>query len=310
MQILIGWVEDMKNRIIFLLMLLVFAIAAGCSSNVENPTTPNENLVASSTGIGRTVVGTWQAQIDPVSLAVNIVPARQTQIHYNVTTMINPPECDDCVQIEVNGWVETNLDVDFYLTNQYNKDAYDVRLIMMTGDADYGLANADDWTKLWDYPGGGLMNPFLAYAESVPNRLFAIGETYMEKAIIDLANVPSIPLITYSVDLSWPDNCNEPYNIDNFQQDGMLAPDIGQYVNITVDVFDWQNDVSKVTIVAPEITGYGFTQLYHIDGNTWGTALYNNAAAPAGQYNLRMIASSSNSTIALYDYVTVQVGTS
>ncbi len=299
----------MKTRVILLLTLLALFIAAGCSSNISNVTSPENNLAASDAGSGRTIVGTWQMEFDPVNMTVTNIPARLGLAHYNVTTMITPPECPDCVQIDFNGWVSLTLDVDFTLRNQYQRDAYDVRLIMMTGTDDYKLSNADDWTKLWDYEGGGTLNPFLAYAENTPMRKFSIGEERTEKAIIDLSNEPSIPLITYAVDVSWPGNCNEPYKIDNFSQDVILLPETGKFVNITVDVFDWQNDVNKVTIAAPEITGYSFTQLYHIDGNTWGTALYNNTGTGAGVYPLRIIATSTNSpSLALYDYVDLVVG--
>ena len=77
---------------------------------------------------------------------------------------------------------------------------------------------------------------------------------------------------------------------------------------ITIDVLDWQDDVAKVTLVAPAITGESFTQLYNVSGNTWGIYLKNTAVAPAGNYNVRFIATSAGvGELDLYDYVTITI---
>ena len=100
----------------------------------------------------------------------------------------------------------------------------------------------------------------------------------------------------------------EPYDIDNFVQHDVLYSLPESHSAIRVQVHDWQDDVNKLTIVIPEITGEGFTQMYHITGAYWGLELTNNADAGPGEYEARLIAESPNpGGLVLYDYVTITV---
>jgi len=302
----------MRTKVILLLLLLIAAVT-GCSGMSQAPNLPNEEPKEAGLNAGdsgRGILGTWALSVDPVTLRADIQPVRLAQAHYNVTDLVLPPVCYDCILIDVHGINHDTkiLDVDVTLRNHFKKDVYDVRVIMQTSNAGYKLTNSDDWTKLWDYPGGDTLNPFLAYAKDVEFRKFAIGAEHMRKALIWLPDTVDIPLIIFTIDASWPDNCLEPYTIDNFIQNGVLHSTIGSQVELFVDVYDWQNNANKVTLVATAITGEQFTQFAKYSGNTWRMILGNKTGAPPGQYKVRVIAAASDSaTVALYDYFYVTV---
>jgi len=252
----------------------------------------------------------WQLTVDPSTLDATLVSLRTADDHYNVTDMALPPACPNCMSVELQGLdPETQiLDVDVALINHYQTDAYDLRVILETSDAGFKLTNADDWTNLWDYPGGGPINPFLAYAKDVELRKFGIGAEHMRKALIWFPDILDLPALLFAIDASWPDNCKEPYSIDNFVQGGILLPTVGSIVYVFVDVHDWQNNVDKVTLVAPAITGLQFVQFSYYSGDMWRLGLVNGTGAPPGDYPVRVIARSSDSLMQpLYDYFIVTV---
>ena len=302
----------MKTQTILLLLLLIVG-AAGCSGMSQTPNFPNE--VPKEAGLsegssGRGILGTWQISVNPATLAAAVLPVRLTQNHYNVTDLVLPPLCTNCLRIDVKGLnpVTHIMDVDITLKNLYLKDVYDVRGIVQMSSAGFKLTNSDDWTKLWDYPGGDTINPFLAYAKDVDLREFTINATHTRKALIWLPDPLNIPLIMFTIDASWQDNCLEPYTIDNFVQNGVLQSTVGSQVELFVNVYDWQNNANKVTLVATAITGESFTQFAKYSGNTWRMILGNKMGAPAGDYKVRVIATASDSaTVALYDYFTVTI---
>jgi hypothetical protein len=304
----------MKTGIILFLVLLV-VIAAGCSSGTENPYVPGNGTgtnISKETGASMGILGVWEFTVDPSTLEATVVPVRIAEGHYNVTDMALPPDCGDCLQMlpnSING--DTHIfDIDITLRNHYKTDAYDIRGILETSDAGFKLTNADDWTKLWDYAGGDTINPFLAFATDVDHRKFAIDAEHTRKALIWLPDPLHLPTMVFAIDASWPGNCVEPYTIDNFSQDGTLSSSLGPSSQATlyVDVYDWQDNVDKVTLVAPEITGQQFIQFSHDSGNTWHTIINNPMYALPGDYQVRIIARSSDDvTISLYDYFSVTV---
>ena len=304
----------------FLIALFILTII-GCSGGPDAPITPPlpddtgiqapdiprvENIEDST----RTLWGIWSVTYDPEINEVEVVPVRVSEFHVDITDMILPPSCDDCFAIAVNGFdpVTRILDADVTLRNPYPISGKDVRGILFTNDYGHLLTNADDWTGLWDTPGGSSLNPFKAFAKSEANRIFVGDSENTENYLVYIPVPPAYFAITFAVDASWPGNCKEPYTIDNFTQVDDLFDYEGAYATLTVDVLDWQDDVSKVTLVATEITGQSFTPFVYDSGNTWTLELVNNEAAPAGEYELRIIADSTDSPgTPLYDYVSVTI---
>jgi len=301
-----------------LLLTCTILLLYGCSGTGINPIEPgktspdivNDSSTVRESESGRVLWGIWQFHFDPVEMSITPVRARNLEAHFNLTPMLLPPNCDNCIKISVNSFNPSTgtLNADITLVNPYSLSGYDVRGILFTNSYKHTLYNSDDWTPLWDIPGGQDINPFRAYAKSEPNRLFANKTEYTENFIIQTPKPPMFDKITYAVDASWPGNCKEPYSIENFKQLGVFYPNAGATVDIEVDVLDWQSDVATVQLSAPQITGVEYVDLTHKTGNTWGTTLVNELGAHAGSYCPVIKATSVVPTsLALYDIFRITI---
>jgi len=298
---------------IFCIGMMVWSFFLGCSSGGSTPATTNLQLESCPSegfdGSSRMLWGIWEMQFDPATLEITFKLTRNAQTHYNVTSMLVPAVCSDCISGVINSFDPATgfLDADITLRNPTILSGYDVRGIIHTDNYGHELLNADDWTGLFDFPGGQTINPFKAFAKDEPNRIFAGGAAHTEKFVIHVPNPPQLEAITFVVDASYPGNCDEPYEITNFWQEEIFDT-AGSSGNIYIDVRDWQNDVSKVTLVAPEITGEQFTKFTKLGGETWKLLLINTTGAVAGDYKARVIANSGNSgALALYDYINIHI---
>ena len=109
----------------FRLVVLLIAAAAvfGCSEKGNsNITLPQEQIPSSTIGSsasGRMLWGMWEISLNPAKDTMTALPARKLQAHFNITDMLLPPECDDCLAIAVNSFdpVTRILDVDVTLRN-------------------------------------------------------------------------------------------------------------------------------------------------------------------------------------------------
>ncbi len=300
---------------------MVFIILIGCSGYtgvpvgpVDIPGEPDLQTIEPAAGkeadSQRVLWGIWNISFDVNELTVEIVPVRDIAAHFDVTSMITPPACDDCLKIAVNSFdpVTRIIDVDVTLRNPYGIAGRDVRGILYTNDYGHELRNADEWTKLFDTPGGGTLNPFKAFAKAETDRIFDALAEHTENYQVYIPAPPNYWAITYAVTASWPGNCKEPYTIYDFGQDDPLHDYGGATAGLRIRADDWQDDIDGITLVAPEITGVGFSPFTYDCGNLWHLEITNVVGAPAGEYSCRVIASSTNSgETALYDYVTITI---
>ncbi len=301
----------MKWILAFLQMLALFVL--GCSASVDNPASADsQSLIPGpreTMNSGRYILGAWNVSYDIADLSARAVPLHVGQVHYQIVNMLMPPACSNCLVVDVYGFnLETRtLSVFLTLRNPSTLDAYDVRCIVHTDDFGHEVLNADGWTGLWDKPGGGSINPFIAYAKDSPTRKFESHGTFNELINIKVPDPPEYNEITYVIDASWPDNCVEPYMIENFTQEQVI--DItGASGIVRLDVFDWQDDVTDVALTLPEVIGPDSLHLTYVAGSTWEGTLVNATSAPAGHYRALVTASSAGATSAkLYDYVTLAI---
>ena len=294
-------------------ILLTWSGLWGCSDNKANPIapgqTPDSQGMMESAQSNRVLWGIWEIYFDESKNHITINLMRDAQAHFNVTDMLIPPACDDCLNIQVNSFdpLTRILDADVTLRNPTQLSGYDVRGILYTDDFGHELRNADDWTGLWDIPGGQTINPFKAFAKSEDHRISKAKASHTEKYLVYIPQPPHYDGIKYACDASWPGNCGEPYEITNFVQETILDT-VGSAGNIYIDIYDWQGDVDSVAISIPGITGEDITQLAHQSGDTWIVNLVNNTGAKAGDYTAKIIATSAGSgTLALCDFVTISI---
>ena len=307
-----------KSLIAIGVILFLLSLLSGCSGLSQNLVTSyDKQEVPYCYGISQTTLGdrqhvlwgTYNLKFDLDAEQAVVELLRSADAHYNVTDMLLPPSCDDCVKIKVNSFdtLTRILDVDVTLYNPTTLAGYDVRGILYTDDYGHELRNADDWTALFDIPGGEPRNPFKAFAKDQPKRKFASEASHTEQSLIYIPVPPHYENIKFAVEASFPGNCKEPYSIENFSHE-VIYETVDSHGLVAVDVHDWQNDVNKVTLVAPEITGEQFTQLVHQNGDVWVVDLYNKTGVKAGDYQVRIIATSANSgSTALYDYFNLTI---
>jgi hypothetical protein len=288
---------------------LAIMILAGCSSNQKSPVTaPVSNmgleLVLPCTDIAdsnRSLLGIWSLEVSPSSQKVNIIPCRDAEFHINVAPYIPFPE------IHINSYdpLTDIMDLDITINNSTPIDVYDVRLIIFTGNAGNYLVNADDWTGLYDIPGGLPINPFAAFGKRNPNRIFnGMSE---ESVNILLTNIRFAGSIKIAIDASVSSNCNEPYQISNFNHTGLCETG-GSTSEAYVTVRDWQDNTSAVRLYCPEILGASLGEFTRETGDIWALTLENTAGASAGNYTGYVVAFSADSgSVPLYDQVKIKV---
>jgi len=245
--------------------------------------------------------GIWDVVGELSDFSITSHPNREVGVHFNITQWIPAPT------IYVRGFDKSTsiINLDITITNAYTISGYDVRLIVYADALGHKLTNADDWTALYDIPGGLPINPFKAYAKTEPNRKFAKQSQYTENFKIYLPG--GNWHFTIAIDASYPSNCGEPYELTNFTQ-GIILDQLGSSTELEVTAHSWSNDVNSVKLYCPQITGTSLVSFSQIDSENWGYTLTNNTGAASGNYFGYLIAKTSKSgSLALYDEVTIKI---
>ncbi len=253
------------RRYCLAIILPLIFIVLGCSGTGSQTTIPEYDDGRNPGNVTQRILwGIWEIRFDASKKSISINPVREIGAHFNITNMVLPPYCDDCLEISVQSFdpLTRILQADVLLRNSFPATGYDVRGILFTDDYGHELRNADGWTNLWDVPGAENINPFKAFAKGSVNRVFESHAEHIETYAVYIPIPPHYAAITFAVDVSWPGNCKEPYGIFNFFQESIHTTS-GSSGNVSVDVLDWQDDVSEVTIEAPQITGEDSSEMVH-----------------------------------------------
>jgi multidrug efflux pump subunit AcrA (membrane-fusion protein) len=93
----------MKKAIHIALTLSIMALLAmGCSGrgteSATAPDVPDLSTVAGSADSQRMLWGMWNIHFDTAELTATIEPIRNAKAHFNITDMLLPPACDDCLE--------------------------------------------------------------------------------------------------------------------------------------------------------------------------------------------------------------------
>lgn len=300
-------------------LILVFAlILASCSGGGNTPvqTNPDSGISNSSqdnfsssgeipeTSIdendsNRMLLGMYTVEFDPQLMITTVQPNRSSMAHYDVTTYLPPQISIISVDTLTNIWT-----VRITINNTFPINGYDLRLIVYTDNSGIKLQNPDNWTAIWDIPGGMQINPFIAFSKSDSERKFKAGASYSE---IVQVYMPVLAPVKLAVDVSYPTNCLEPYEITH-SVNGTLYDKGNESVNLQARVNDHQRDVNQVVLYCPAITGVTYAPLSKFSNLIWELNLENTNHAAKGRYTAVLIASSTGSgTIALYDLFTLEV---
>ena len=291
------------------LIVLALLVVIGCSSNSSNPAAPAGQETDLSLPMtdddesqtNRELLGIWTMEFDLESLTVSVKPNRDADFHYNVKPYLPAPG------IILNAWdpVTEIVDVDVELENPYDLIVWDVRLIIYTDAIGHELLNGDNWTALYDIPGGSFINPFMAYAKFQPIRRFP--GLYSDTQNLQIHMPGGISWVQFAIDASIGGSCKEPYEITGFVQDP-LGDYVGATAAISVEVFDWQDDIDRVYIECEDVMGPIARSFYHDMGDIWISHLSNDEGVPAGEYPGRIWAYSEGSgSLTLHHCITVTV---
>ncbi len=305
-----------RTNVLLTMTIAFIFFLTGCAQVGGNPTFP-VGLPTGDTGItgpgssagqlsNRALWGVWDIVFDPDSGTVTTQPDRQLKVHFDVTEYILPPSCLDCIQIIQNSWnpVTKIIDIDVTLRNPFPVPGYDVRGIYYTNDYGHELLNPDAWVSIWDIPGGDDINPFITFAKTVPNRMFDEGAEYTENYVLYL---PDFLAIKYAVDASWPDNCEEPYEIIPPSETPAFDENGYEIAKFDITVKDWQEDDLKVTIDASEL---GFTEpveTIKVSPDTFQASFSNENKKVQGTYELMIEARSPESPVSLFQNMIIEI---
>lgn len=290
-----------------LALVLFFALSSGCSSDQKNPISGNDNqnntfLLSETNNNGSSMIGAYTLTFDPNTMKASVTPDRETLGLFRVTSRLPAPG------IQINSWdpVGEILDVDVTIKNSTEYLAYDPRLIIYTDDIGHMLLEPDAWTDMFDMPGGSNLNPFRAYLRDIPPREFGPGVECTENLRIVMPT--GLFNVSFSIYVSYPYNCREPYAFGQFNQTGEIFDVAGWSSPVNISVIDWQSSVDSVTILAPEITGEDETPLTFKGNYLWEGEIVNNQAAAAGDYSVLVEAISEDPfELSLYTYVTITI---
>lgn len=313
MERTINMERTMRVSWIFGLFIFPLIILFGCSSHntslvAPDETNPDESVPIDSSVDNETnhvLLGAGTMRFNPETLEISTIPNREILEHWNVTPYISAPVYTVIFFDPLTGI----LDVDIEITNTYALDAYDIRIIIFSDSVGSRLKNADNLTELYDVAGGAIVNPFKAYSNSGVNRLFETLSTHSQR--FQLFFPDGFTEIDFAIDASYPSNCKEPFEIKNFHQSKDLFEIVSSECTLTVDVYDWQQDVDSVQMYCPSITNTPLVSFTESDAPSWTYLLLNNTGAPAGNYICYILATSEGSgALALYGEFSIVVKSS
>jgi len=304
--------NTMKRTIGIILLLGLITVAFGCSGNVGAPVFP-EGLTADTPTPGtegHLILGAFTFTIDPVTHDVMVVPDRVAEVHFNVTPMILPPNCPDCIGIHLLGIQQgTNLHtLEVNLRNPSTLTGYDVRAIMLFDDYDNRrLVNYEARTELFDDGGVFTKNPFVTFRDVADStNAFGPGAIISRLMIMDFPK-PRNYAVNFVIEASFPGNSKDPWTISGEDVDNPLDESGLISTIVSCQVADHQEDVVSVTLDASNL---GFTEpieMENITGKKWQIEITNEYNAPIGYYGCEIEARDATDKWPLYDDVLIVV---
>ena len=287
----------------------------GCSSGGVNspsePSTQNFNVSGHPyvTGSNRSILATGSIRIDTENLSAAFLPNRELAKHWDVTPMLMPPHCNDCVKIEVLQFKPAHkyIKLKISVKNPTDFTGYDVRGIAIVPSDDVRLLNADAYTDLWDDGGAVTRNPFRTFATDWPNHEILPHTGHSRIYEFTYSNFSQLAGGTQLiVDASWPGHCKEAWDIQDQDTSGDLAPNPDASILVTCIVKDWQSDWAGVVL---DLSALGFPSkipMHGGDGVYW-VFIFNQFSMPPGDYQIWLEAVDSQTSVRLYDELKISV---
>ncbi len=302
----------MFRGIIFVFVFCLAFFFFCCSSqHNESPVIPGDGPFVESNILSsdRLVLTAGNIRFDPESMLVEFVPNRNALAHWNGTPLLSPPNCDDCITVELLEFKpdENYIQIRVSLRNPTQLIAYEVRGIIMSNNPGIRLINADSYTALWDDGGDVEINPFKAFETGWYNRMFLPNETHSTIYEISYPELDALMEISLVIDASWPGYCKEPYEVGNASASGPFFDYNPQ--TIEVKAKSWADDISLVSI---NLSCLGYEDeivMTQKSSSWWATEplSWKQGGQGPGQYRALVSAKTSGSAIFTYNYVEITI---
>ncbi len=297
--------------------ILIFAalLVLCCSSNngpLTSPGVPGEYPPWNG-GNARVALGVYKIAFDESGELISMGVMRDVLAHYDITGILLSSEYGDCLVTKLLDHNQPAKHVKMKVSVRNRTDfAYsDVRGILVNNDPGIVLTNADGYTPSWDDGGAIIINAFKAFATNKTMRRILPYEVYSFAHFryyeIDYSTLKSLMDTVLVLDASWPDNCIEPYAVEEFVQDQAIPPE-GGASQVSLKVLDWQDDACEVFI---DMSGLGGDIAELSPGeeeNTWTGMITTTAHHPPGKYRVLAYAGTEGSTLRMYNYFDATVG--
>lgn len=260
---------------------------------------------------GHITWGEWYVELDPETGKSSVVQERNNEAHFNVTSFLNPPKCDDCLKVIIAGWnpVSRIADVTIVLKNPTQLTGYDVKTVLSNYDLKEFL-NPDAWCDF--YTQGNTWEPYYIFAQNVVDHAFSPGKSYARGIKVYFPKGAS-GNAKITVDASYPGPQEEPWRINNIIVSGPLQNDFFHYIGFTAHVYDHQDNVKLVianlTPLAPSGVSMGddgACRDYLPNDDIWGATNVKTNASP-GDYTCWIKAQSEGSSYSTFQKFKIKV---
>lgn len=305
------------NFALLLMLALALLSFTSCSTTNNNPIAPAGDMDTyiptspDDMSDGHNFLGEYIMTFDPDTLETEVTPVRDADsVHVIITHYLFAPPCppQGCFQFFITDWTGTVLTIDLVLTNPSAFAPHDVRQIFTELNGKV-ILNPDGYTDLYDPASTPQdINPFIAYGKEESDRQFpgGPGSVIHEELLIDYP-AGALPQVTYVFECSFGGNTEEPYQIENQHQYGVL-PNEGGWTVILTDIHDWQDDIEKATLdttaLNARITNFSLIP----QTNTYRAFVNNYLHTPVGIYPSLIKAESTNDyNISMYHYVDIEI---
>jgi len=295
---------------------VIFLALTGCGA--VSPALPDpaqdfkqENSIPRSLG-QHILWGFWDVKFNPEVGTFEILPGRNIDAHWNVTSLIKPDKCAGYLTFGNVFYIDADtLSVTVTISHPFSGneryDGFDVKGVVLgpssmeflSGTISSLLKNPDGYTRRWSSGQWAEINPFIDFAIENSDRRFESGGIYSREILLNLPDDGPLEF-SYVIDACWlppeavehgnpslSEHCNEAYDV-KVVVEGKINALPGSLAEITVEFSDWQNDGDE-TGVEIEIPGLinGTNELFFTGKTnpyTYTGFISNENFAPAGSY--------------------------
>ncbi|MFH1676131.1 MAG: hypothetical protein ABIC40_03815, partial [bacterium] len=170
------------------------------------------------------------------------------------------------------------------------------------------IENPTSYTDLFDIDGKYTThNPYITFETDSPNREWMPGKSFSRTFKFTREQGEKFKDLIFAVAVSWPGPQNEIVEISKAEASGPLYTDVPNYVDFTVELLDWQNDVEYVLIDLQPINGSAFTHLQKVSDGVYMLYAYTAYGLEPKSVDLLVAAKSLGSSALTYNYVHVDV---